>query len=571
MLKNLIITALVLLALVTGTYLVLNKQIQKEFNTQAQDFITGQTGLEFSYDKLSLDFTKLLQLQPSIKMTNIKLDQALTVDKVEVKLSLIELLQANFHIKHIGIYKPSIKLKSNAKGELILNSTKPFKTAIPAAQTQVIAAKPVAADNPNLFFSGKFSLEKLGIYDGQIHVKETSLNKDFQFNDVEVLVKDLELTTENDFKALIEARAKLLGSKKSYLEYIGQVGPSKNFIKTMPSSGDFKLELRVKDIPNDLRKEFGGEYLLSPESKDKLSITAKLNGDLVNDFKLNGFINLNNLNIGKNAKNHFKVNSSLNFSSTINAISKQRAYINIPNASLKLSSKSHPKGELKLNSQISYNLASLAMSIKGTGSLRAVEINEVTSNFSPYENAIAGEMNVNNISFTTSGIDALDFNRNLKASADIVISDGRLYLLENLSKYTEVVKNYISSLKPQQNIDTQANLNEKALQAKETKFNDLSAKVLIANEILSTNKLIITSKIASIDGQGTVALDASQKLNYDLNVIFSDYPDVPAPVKIRGTVEKPRFNINFKKLTQQNAEKAVGAALDMLLKGKFKF
>jgi hypothetical protein len=216
-------------------------------------------------------------------------------------------------------------------------------------------------------------------------------------------------------------------------------------------------------------------------------------------------------------------------------------------AILNLSGTEAMKGKLNFDTYVSYDLDTAFMEGSSHGNLSGLEIEETLNCFTEFRELISGIFEISDYHIYFQGANAKQVSKSLKANGAIEIRDGSLYILQSITKYKDLAAIIIK--------------NGDALTEKiGGQFVSLKTNFDFKNGDLYTDKIALqTTNYLNIAGSGVVK--ASQALEYDVFIDVTGLRQIP--VKIRGTIKKPKIYPDIKALGQEQSKQLVNTVLGL--------
>lgn len=572
-----VIVITLLVAAFIGAYFYLEQQLKSGAVDQyIKETLSKELKVSFDYKSIHFNLENLMKFKPTLEikgleianMPGFKQKKMLETEKIFLELYLKPLLSRKIEIRKIQIEKPHFILETNVLKQLnyekwlalLANNPEPVPQLKFKANADSIAK--ASAKNKELkveeIYLSEFALKLLSIENARLDFYDYTIAKPFSLTNMNMSLTDFHLSEENKVVADIAFNLTAFNSGKKNLNYKGQLGPIEASFKSLASNGNLKLELDIKDIPKEIRKQQFGNFFLAPNDSDRILLEANIEGDLLSDIHGSGSLDLNNINAGKSKKHHVNVKANVPISFTANLVQRQKISVNIKEAALNVSSDKAPRGLLKLNAKTDYNLLTSYVNGSVDGSLEAFDINALASSFSEFEDKIFGEFSVPSYSLNFAGANSNAIMKNLHGRGSLNIKDGKLYALDKIMEIKEKAKSLLE----------EATVEEVPL-SEETKFSSISTNFYIESEKFHTDNVELITPLADLSGAGF--FDFKQKLRYDMNLKVKDIPlkNMPlVPLKIRGTLErpsiKPDMSLIGQRVTQETAQELINEGLKHL-------
>jgi hypothetical protein len=542
-----LISLVFFLALIFGVFLLFELNLKPLAEKKIQDLISQNLNAEFKFKKLDFSILKLLQLKPSLLIHEIDISGHQKIESIFLDLSFSKLLNREIIIKKILIQRPELKLQVLSNGLSVLEGISP----IPASQTSAQSlAKNQTKDSKAILDS--FNLESFEIRDGILSVEIQPNPRKFIYDSINLSLKNFILNESQKKQAEITFTSNIFKSKRSGISYLGILIPEGIDFKSLKSKGDLELKLFVSDIPDALRKEIFGNLILSPEENDLISLKANLDGDLMRDMLGKGDFKLDDIRLGKSPEDSLLVSSDFSADLNFNIIEKNLIQAKIPNFQLSVEDPKNSKsGRVAASLEFTNKLDSGSISGLARGSVSGIDINSFLSTFSDYENLLMGQFDMPFFDISFRGRNDREFINNAVAHAHIDIKDGSLYLLDEILAYQEIAKQILQASGRQMNTKRIDQIND-------NRFAKMGCDLEFRDSTLFTKNIDISSSFAKLTGNGKINPD--QKLNYTL-VLDLEGVSSNIPLKVRGSLEKPKIEANLEAAIQDNAVDLINSFL----------
>ncbi|SRR5579883_159206 len=151
---------------------------------------------------------------------------------------------------------------------------------------------------------------------------------------------------------------------------------------------------------------------------------------------------------------------------------------------------------------------------------------------------LAGTGNIN-LQVSTSGTDADAIIRNLNGTGHVSLTNGALKGID----IPYLIDNATSLLKHQ--APTHANTNQ-------TPFGSLTGSMNIHNGVVANNDLLLDTSLTQTQGHGQIDL-VQQQINYQLETIWKQNPDITIPISISGNLSNPSMKVDASEVVRKMA------------------
>ncbi len=544
--KIVFILAIIFIALVAAAFYVFETKIKDQIIPETKKIIRQQSNMDIDFKKIRFSFSRLIKLEPALKIEGLKIGDALYVDQAFIELYLKSLIQKKIDIKQIVFNKVKIKLVENAQKVVSLKGLDLAPASpMPEQNSSSSPSEAITADEITGLFISDIHLQELLVKDSNIEFLPYGSNKAIIINDVNLKLSDLAYGENQTLSSNLELSADLFHSSRSKLSAEAKLGPFPKDLSVIPLSGSQKLELYLQDIPQDISKNLFGEFL-QQISNSYIKQNAQISGDLLDAISGKGEMLLNKITIGNDGKHNLVANSQIPLEFWLRLKSKPGIKLESENASVKLSSKDSKVGSLNFDTFIDLALDTGYMQGSSHGSLNGLELQETINCFSKQKDTISGLFAIKDYHLYFEGIDAEEVNKSLKGTAQLEMKNGSLLIMKNLKKFDDIAAIFINNF---------ADVREKL----SGEFASLKSDIKISQENLYTNNVELKSPKAKLYGQGVVK--KGQYLVHDFKIDVGSLKGLP--VAVRGTIEKPSITPNFKALQKQKTEDLVDSILEI--------
>lgn len=528
------------LVLAFGAYWIFENKLKNQILPQIKNIIAEQTNLKIDFSEFHFSFRELLKLEPAIRISDLKIENAVKVKKIYLSLELKALLDRKFVIKEILVDEADLSFSENSKKEFELKGIGQDKLQKATNQTKT-AEEQVEQQEVSLGLLESFSLSKLRLRDSIIQLFPYASSETIKLSNIRAKLDDFTISLDNKIESELDFKANILG-KNSFIHVKGHLGPFAPDFKVLPINGNQTLQIHIKDIPEQIIKENFGSMLQSEADSDLIA-NMTIKGDLAGTLYGAGKLKLNDFILGENKKHNLVANSEIPLSFNLRA---NDLNLESKNAEIVLSDSESHKGKLNFSSKVYTNLLTGYASAKTTGSLDGLELKSALACFANTQNLVAGNFELPNFNFSFAGNNAQELEKSFAGTAKIIITEGKIAILEKLKDYKTLTALAISN-------------GSKLIDEIGDNFSDMKADMRITNKNLYlTNIDIDVSKKVKVYGKGDIR--DGQWLVFDT---FLKLPSLnPIPVKIRGSVDKPTVYPDLKAITKKQTGKIVGSFLE---------
>lgn len=505
--------------------------------------------MDIDFKSIRFSFSRLLKLEPALKIEGLRIGDAVYVDKAMIELYLKALFEKKFDIKQILFEKVSIKLTENAKKEISLKGIE-FPQASPAAKNNnstnsSTAAVDVKPEEIAALFISDVHLQELKIKDSNLEFYAYGSPKPIIINDIDLSISDLAYGENQKLTSNIYLSADLFHSSRSKLNASGKLGPFPADFSYIPVSGTQNLELYISDIPQEIARTAFGEFL-QQVSGSYIKQKAELSGDLLDAVNGRGEMELKKITLGTDSANTLVATSIIPVEFWLRLKNNPSLKMESENAKVDIASKDSRVGLLEFDTFINMSLDTGYVQGSSHGSLSGLELEEALNCFSEQKDTIAGVFAINDYYLYFQGKDAEDINKSLKGTAKLEVTNGSLLIMKNLKKFDDIAAIFINNF---------ADVREKL----SGEFLLMKSDIKIADENLYTNNISLNSPKVKLYGSGVVK--KGEYLVHDFKIDVGSLKGLP--VSVRGTIEKPSINPNFKALKQQKTDALVDSILEI--------
>lgn len=529
-----IVIAAVALLLTILTFYFQTK-IKNQIIPQTKEYIKKNSKLDIDFGSARLSLSKLLQFQPALKISKIRIEDAVYIEEATLEFYLKALIKREVKIKEIIIENLLLKLEEDARKQVSLKGVK-----LPAPE------KPTKTKSEISFeLIEKLSIDQIQIKDSSLEFLPHKAQTPLLLTNINAKLYDLNIGDQDQGTGKYNFSASLFNSNRSLIKAKGEIGPLDFKLSRIPINGHQSLNLFLEDIPLETRKKTLGELVIV-ENKSKIEQRADFTGDLSSSIRGNGQVTLNKLVIGKNKKHAININSSLPHS-YLYKIPSAVISINSSDAEIKITSQDGQTGILNFNLNLASNMQNQYSNVEITGSLDGLEMREMLNCFTPYQDLISGKFRIDGFRFATQGSDAATLSKNLNGSAKLLIEDGSLYILNSLTRYQDMLGQIFSNA-------------DEFTQKLSGKFIKLTTDLNINNQNIYLSNILIDTPKVKITAGGVIDKDKNLDFYSQLSV---ERLKTPIPILIKGTVEKPRIKPDIKQLGKTQTNNLVDTLLEL--------
>lgn len=541
---------LVFILLVSVLYGFFELYLKKNWETILKDQVKTQTGISLDFDKLRFNFLSFLKLQPSLEIQNLKVEDAVSLDKFYLELKLKSLLERKMILESIKIIKPRIALYSDENHMVHLKGLDLSKLQAQAAAGTQSATVTKTNNAPQLDLIDNFTLDSLQIVDANIDYEPYGA-KPINLKNLNLSISDLELSKnpeESTKVSKIDFNTKLFGSDSSKLVYRGNLGPLPLDLSSLKSSGKLDLNLNLAELDPEFLATNVPLLAMTKSGEDHIKFSTKLSGDLLDRLSGNGNLSLNELKIGADPQHLIKLNSLLSFSSSMNLIKNPFVDLKISKGAVAVTNKDFEENssgnlEFKLNSKTL--LDTQYSSFDFSGSLEGLKIDELMHAFDPNAvSPVTGLFEMPYFEIQADGKTPEEINKSMTGHGSINFHEGKIVFLDQLKKKKDQITRFLP-------IDTSTL--DKAL---DSKFAEASSKFNIAKEKLFFKDILVKNKLAELTGSGKFRFD--NYMNFDL--LFEVPKQMNIAFSVTGMADKPSLKVNSFNLINGKTQSATGAA-----------
>ena len=528
-------------ALIFIAYYVFETTVKQQIIPNTNAFIKEQTQLNTSFKKFKFSFAKLLKFEPTIEIEDLNIEDAIYVKKIFIELYLKPLLKKKFEVKQIIIENLELGLQENAKHEVSVKGINVKKVAKALAENQ----KKSKSGKTSQSLVTDFQLNKLEIKNSTIRYYIFKSTKAFKIYPVNIELADLGYGENDQIISKLKFNAKLFNSRNSEISGSGTMGPFPLELNYIPIAGTETLSLYINDIPEADRNLLLGKLVMS-NAKTQILQRSQFKGDLLSTIYGSGNAEIRNFMLGKSKEHYITANSTIPLSYVIRLNTNPNLKLESKNAVLNLTGTESMKGQISFNTYISYDLDTAFVEGSSHGKLRGLEIEESLNCFTDFRNLITGVFEINNYNVYFHGANAAQIGKSLKADGSIEIKDGSLYILKNITKYKDLAAAFIKN-------------GDELTEKLSGQFITLTTNFDLKDGDLYTNDIVLKTDNLDIGGSGVIK--APEILDYNIFIKVRALKQIP--IKIKGTIKKPRVIPDLQALGQQQGEQIVNTVLEL--------
>ena len=519
-------------------YFMFASEVKKHLIPQTQAIIKDTTNMEVSFADFDFSFKKLLKLEPTLIIKDIKVENGFQAKEVEASLYLTDLLKKKFKVKNFEIHNANLVLKQNVSGKISVEGldSKPKKNAV--------TTKEKTQKRQELF--EEIELKNFAIKDSTIALNLYKQKLPIYFNDFNLKLSDFILDKEQKLTTKLNLDSKLFNTQSSKISINGALGPIAADFKSLPINAEETIKLSIAEIPEALLQSNMGELIRVSDATIKSK--AKITGDLLATSSGTGELELDNLIVGTSEEHNLTLNSTLPISFKLK--NKYTPYLSLStdNSSVKLKSQNNDSGELNFDADINMNLKSGFITGNSSGNLKDINVKNVIESLTDLRNLISGDFFLENYHVSFAGSNPESMFKSAKANAQLELKEGSIYILSTITKYKDIAQQVLNGL-------GSAIKTEKL----SGKFSTFKADLKLDNKVLKVDNIdVIAEQGIAITGSGKV-----KDLQWLVFDIFMDVPKLePVPLSIRGSIDKPKIYPNVKKITKEQSAQLLNSFIE---------
>jgi hypothetical protein len=537
-----ILASIIVIALITvsGVYFLFRTEVNKHLIPETQKIIKDTTDLNVSFSDFEFSFANLLKLEPSIVIKDLKIENSLTAKKVIASLYLSELLNKKFKVKTFEINNAVLNLKQKANGEIELSGLN-NKTKNPTENSK--QEKKATTQS----FLEEIELKNFEITNSLINLNLYNVPETIKFNNFNLKLSDFKSDKEERLTTKLNLDSKLFNSSNSSISVNGSLGPIDKDFKTLPINVTEKIKLSIASIPPALLQRNVGELV---QISDAYIIEeAKLEGDFLGTSSGSGSLEVNNLEIGQSKETSLTLNSKLPISFKLKNKYTPTLSLSTDNSVIDLKSKDNDSGKLEFDADLAMNLKSGFINGNSSGNITGINVKNLVHALTDLRNLVSGELFLQNYNVSFAGSTPELLFKSAKASANLEIRDGSIYILDTIMKYKDIANEILKGLG--------STIKTEKISGR---FKTFKSDLKLANKILAVENIDIVASEEQIKISGRGEVRNLQWLVFDLNL---DVPKLePVPLSVRGTIESPKIYPNIKNISKKQSEQMLNSFLE---------
>lgn len=525
--------------IISGFYAFFEFYFKDNWARLIKEEITKNTGLIVNFTDVKFSFLSFLKLNPSLIIKDIKIGDALSVDKFYIEAQLKSVLKRKLIVESLLIDKAVFSLVENEKREILLKGvdfTK-IKELLEANQDKDEEEK----EKGNKGGINRISLDKLKIKEADI-LFEPHKGEPIRFRNLNLTIKDILISDKKKDKdkfSKIDFSTNFFDKGSSRITFHGDLETIPLDFSALNIKGQLKSSIDLSGLPKKML-ESSAKLLAYNKHLKHVDLNAYLKGNLLDTLYGSGTLNLDDFRIGASEKNLIKISSALNLNTAMNFIKNPYMQINISQGRMKIDSIDLHKtasGNLNFSLGSHIDLDSLFISVNSSGALSGLKIHELIHAFDPkFKAPIEGVFEMPAFKLSFAGKTPEQQAQSLKASGSLNFKDASIPMILDLKKKKEKVMKFLP-------LDT-----SKLDKALEGNFLGVKSDFNVANKIINLQNLIAESKYAQLKGSGSS--DFKGYLNFDLNLTVPE--KLLLIFNVHGESKKPKVKINdFQLLSNQ--------------------
>jgi hypothetical protein len=526
--KVFLICLLVFTLILTGVYAFFEFYFKDNWAKIVKEQIVKNTGLSVEFNNVRFSFLSFIKLNPSLVIEDIKIGEALTVDKFYIEAKLKSLLKRKLLVEALLVESPVFTLIENQKREVSLKGldfTKLQELLKPSEDD--LMREDMNTKEKDL---KSISLDLLKIKNANI-LFEPYTGAPLRFRNLNLDIKDIYISDKPREKlSEIDFHTNFFDKGDSKLSFKGSLETIPLDVSSIPVKGSLVAQINLKDLPKAML-DTSAKLLAFNGSQKHVDLNASLRGDILKTLYGAGTLTLNDFRIGAAERNLLKISSVLNLNTAMSLIKNPNLQFNVSKGSMKIESVDKNKnatGNLNFTLNTSVDLISFAMQVSSTGALSGLKIHEILHAFDPnFKAPIEGIFEIPEYRLSFSGKTPEQQSRSLIANGKFKFTDINIPMILDLKKKKD---KYIKFLP----IDT-TNI-DKAL---EGNFLAASSDFSVSNKLIQMNNLLAESKYATLKGNGSSSFKGF--LDFDLNLTLPERFMIAFNVK--GESKKPNVKV----------------------------
>jgi hypothetical protein len=519
---------LVFTLILTGVYAFFEFYFKNNWAKIVKEQIVKNTGLSVEFNQVRFSFLSFIKLNPSLVIEDIKVGEALTIDKFYIEAKLKSLLKRKLLVEALLVESPVFTLVENQKREVCLKG-------LDFTKLQELL-KPSEDDlmREEMNTGGKdlksISLDLLKIKNANI-LFEPYKGAPLRFRNLNLDIKDIYISDKPREKlSEIDFHTNFFDKGDSKLSFKGSLETIPLDVSSIPVKGSLRAQINLKDLPKAML-DTSAKLLAFNGSQKHVDLNASLSGDILKTLYGSGILTLNDFRIGAAERNLLKISSLLNLNTAMSLIKNPNLQLNVSKGSMKIESVDKNKnatGNLNFTLNTNIDLISFAMQVSSTGALSGLKIHEVLHAFDPkFKAPVEGTFEIPQYRLSFSGKTPEQQSSSLIANGKLKFTDINIPVILDLKKKKD---KYIKFLP----IDTTSI--DKAL---EGHFLAASSDFSVASKLIQMNNLLAESKYATLKGSGSSSFKGF--LNFDLNLTVPER--LMMAFNVHGESKKPRVKV----------------------------
>ncbi len=541
---------LLYILLVGGSGLAIRGLLSTSFGERVRQQLQENLPVKASISGGDFDLAEWFFLKPAISFQDLRIDNPpgfsseplLRADRVAARAELSSLFGDEVRFHTLEITAPVLRIESGKAGRTNVQAL------LSAFEKQKAPPETPAQDGGGR----KFAITSFNLVDGRI-IYAAPGEPDLNVENVTVAVDDF--STDVAFR--LSAQFDVFKEEAVHMSFEGTTGPFTP--RSSPTEGTFQLEGRLGLLPVAFRKAYLGALLADPGSESRLTLKAKLNGDLLGVLTGTGDLSIGDVMLGDPARGQLPLDGEAPMLLTlVDPMAAPSFQVTMPDASLQLGS-----GRWQGGVEVQYDGSGVHG--KSTGAVTGVKVNQMLSAFTAAKDELFGEMTVKRYDLSFSGSDADHIVKSLNGSGRIDLTNGKLAAFDAVATI-------------EQHLDKVLGGNQAASGA--TTFVRFGTDFEIRNERIYMPDLLLENDAARIGGAGSLGFD--QSLDFDLSSLISGplattlggrpnaegVIQAAVPLDVSGTLSDPKVLPDLKRLAVQTAVDQAKGLLEGLLKKK---
>lgn len=534
-----VLSIFVLIAIIAifGAYFFFKAEVKKNLIPETQKIIKDSTDLNVSFSDFEFSLANLLKLEPSIIIKDLKIEDSFSAKDIKVSFYLRELFKKKFKIKSFTINNAFANLRQKANGEVEL---------IGLDKQNIKIKDKNKKDGETKSFLEEIELKNVEVNNSLIKLKIHNIPEAITFNNFNLKLSDFKLDKEQKLTTKLNLDTKLFNSNNSTLTASGTLGPIDKDMKTLPLNVNEKIKLSIVAIPPAILKMNLGELVQVTDAY--IIQEAKLGGDFINTSTGIGRLKIENLQIGQTKEKSLIVDSDFPISFKLKSNQTPMLTLSANNSTINLKTKDNDSGKLVFDANIAMNLKSGFINGNSSGNITGIDIKNIISALTDLGNVVTGELYLENYNVSFAGSNPESLFKSAKATADIEMKNGSIYILDTITKYKNIADQVLKGLG--------SGINTEKISGK---FKTFKANLKLENKILAVENINVEASEEQVKINGRGEVRKLQWLVFDLNL---DVPKLqPIPISVRGTIEAPQVYPNLKNITKKQGEQMLNSFL----------